>query len=79
MDRGGNEPVGGHVSQVAFWSDEGATGTGLGLWGIWELVTGRPHFELNKGGVFRIMPVTAGRRNSGAQDDASALVLPGEV
>jgi hypothetical protein len=32
---------------------------GGGFWGVWELVTGVPHFELdNSGGVFRMVPVS---------------------
>jgi len=30
---------------------------GSGFWGVWELVTGVPHFELEKGGVFRLVPL----------------------
>ena len=29
----------------------------LGLWGVWEIVTGRNNFELQRGGVFRLCPV----------------------
>jgi len=28
----------------------------MGLWGVWETVSGQPHFELKKGGVFRMIP-----------------------
>ncbi len=58
-NRGGREPPAGHVSHVGYWSEEGPTGTGLGLWGVWEVVTSAPHFELQKGGVFRLVPLTA--------------------
>ncbi len=29
----------------------------LGLWGVWETCTSQPHYELQKGGVFRMTPV----------------------
>lgn len=28
----------------------------LGLWGVWETCTSQPHYELQKGGVFRMTP-----------------------
>eukprot|EP01032_Pedospumella_encystans_P013963 gene13963-16054_t len=39
--------------------DEEPTGIwGLGLWGVWETSSGTsPHFELQKGGVFRAAPI----------------------
>jgi len=55
MDRG-NIPPDGHVSHVAFQA--GASGdSSHGLWGVWEHVTGTPHFELENGGVFRFVPL----------------------
>ena len=53
VDRGAtNLPPNGHVCHVAFWA-----GLDVGFWGIWELVTSRPHFELQRGGCFRLVPV----------------------
>jgi len=64
-DRGANVPPDGHVNHVAFWAGTGSVvggaeaaeggidelcGANAGFWGIWELVTGEPHFELQKGG-----------------------------
>jgi hypothetical protein len=49
-DRGANIPPDGHVNHVAFWAGGGNGGGGdAGFWGIWEQVTGEPHFELQKG------------------------------
>lgn len=28
-----------------------------GLWGVWETHTNQSHYELQKGGVFRALPV----------------------
>jgi len=28
---------------------------GSGFWGVWETITGHPHFSLEKGGVFRFV------------------------
>jgi hypothetical protein len=28
----------------------------MGLWGVWETVSNQSHFELKKGGVFRMVP-----------------------
>ena len=51
-------PLDGHVSHVAFWSGGGSgSSSDAGFWGIWELVTGEPHFELQGGGVFRLVPI----------------------
>jgi hypothetical protein len=30
---------------------------GMGLWGVWETCSGSPHFELQKGGVYRAIPI----------------------
>lgn len=39
-------------------SDEQSMGVwGIGLWGVWETATTTPHFELQKGGVFRAAPI----------------------
>jgi hypothetical protein len=62
VDRGPSVPADGHVSHVAFWAgdgtqDGGASASDAGFWGVWELVTGEPHFELQGGGVFRFVPV----------------------
>lgn len=42
-------------------SDEHEVGVwGLGLWGVWETASSSaPHFELQKGGVFRAAPILA--------------------
>ena len=32
---------------------------GLGLWGVWEAASSSPHFELQKGGVFRATPIVS--------------------
>jgi hypothetical protein len=55
VDRGGVRPRGGHVSHVAWAEAEVQSG----LWGVWEMVTtsSDAHYELQKGGVFRLMPV----------------------
>ena len=63
----------GHVAHTAFWAgptcdretegralaDGVDTSFGAGLWGIWELVSGVPHFALDAGagGVFRLVPL----------------------
>ena len=55
-----NRPGGGHVSHICWYSDGGTNGpasSAAGLWGVWEMTTSRPHFELQRGGVFRIVPV----------------------
>ena len=63
IDRGSSVPTEGHVSHVAFWAGDGTEDGGgascsdAGFWGVWELVTGEPHFELQGGGVFRFVPV----------------------
>lgn len=64
VDRGPSVPPGGHVAHVAFWAgpgtEDGRDGdpcSDAGFWGVWELVTGEPHFELQGGGVFRLVPV----------------------
>lgn len=54
----GNLPPDGHISHVAFWVGGSAdTLSESGFWGIWEHVTGEPHFELDRGGVFRYVKV----------------------
>lgn len=54
----GNMPPDGHISHVAFWvgGDSHSLSVG-GFWGIWEHVTGEPHFELERGGVFRFVQI----------------------
>ena len=48
---------GGHVCHIAFWNSGMILGPqSMGLWGVWETVSGQPHFELKKGGVFRMVP-----------------------
>ncbi|GMH79126.1 hypothetical protein TL16_g08039 [Triparma laevis f. inornata] len=48
---------GGHVCHIGFWSGGQVLGNlSLGLWGVWETVSGQHHFELRKGGVFRMIP-----------------------
>ena len=48
---------GGHICHIGFWSGGSVLGDlSMGLWGVWETVTGLPHFELRKGGVFRMIP-----------------------
>ena len=36
----------------------GPKSTDGGFWGIWELVSGVPHFGLENGGVFRLVPLS---------------------
>jgi hypothetical protein len=56
-NRGANRPRGGHVAHIAYWSDGAILGPfSRGLWGVWETVTSSSHFELKKGGVFRMIP-----------------------
>ena len=53
----GSRPSQGHVSHIA-WEAEGKgmrTGVG-GVWGVWEMVTSDVHYELQRGGVFRLVP-----------------------
>jgi len=38
------------VSHIAYWCQ------GKGMWGVWEMKTGRSEFKLQKGGVFRFIP-----------------------
>ena len=54
----GGRPRGGHVSHIGHWSGgNGALGPkSCGLWGTWEPVSSQRHFELQKGGVFRLIP-----------------------
>jgi len=48
--------ISGHNRYSDFYDDNERLGGGF--WGVWELVTGVPHFELdNSGGVFRMVPV----------------------
>ena len=35
--------------------DSGAWG--IGMWGVWEITSSTPHFDLQKGGVFRLAPI----------------------
>jgi len=38
------------VSHISYWCQ------GKGMWGVWEMKTGRSEFKLQKGGVFRLIP-----------------------
>eukprot|EP01039_Chlorochromonas_danica_P007214 gene7214-7980_t len=42
-----------HVSHLAFFAAKASDG----LWGVWETNSGQTHFDLQKGGVFRITPI----------------------
>lgn len=57
----GNIPPDGHISLVGFWAGGSESDISFisdgGLWGIWEHVTGVPHFELERGGVFRFVQI----------------------
>jgi len=56
-NRGANRPRGGHVAHICHFSAGSILGPlSSGLWGVWETVTSSPHFELLKGGVFRMIP-----------------------
>ena len=45
------------MCHIGFWSGGQVLGNlSLGLWGVWETVSGQHHFELRKGGVFRMIP-----------------------
>ena len=48
---------GGHVCHIGFWNSGKILGSlSMGMWGVWETVSGQHHFELKKGGVFRMVP-----------------------
>ena len=56
-DRGDNVPRGGHVCHIGHYSNGAVLGPlSMGFWGVWEIVTNRPHYKLDKGGVFRMVP-----------------------
>jgi hypothetical protein len=56
-NRGSNVPRGGHVCHIGHYSNGEALGPrSMGFWGVWEIVTANPHFRLEKGGVFRMVP-----------------------
>jgi hypothetical protein len=60
-----------HVRHLGYWADdvrctaegpgdywkERAEGWSQGLWGVWETASGQAHYELQKGGVFRAVPL----------------------
>ena len=48
---------GGHVCHIGFFNSGTILGSlSMGLWGVWETVSNQSHFELKKGGVFRMVP-----------------------
>jgi len=55
--RGNNVPRGGHIAHIGHYSCGTVLGElSVGFWGVWELVTSNPHYKLEKGGVFRMIP-----------------------
>ena len=53
----GQRPRSGHVSHICHFDAGTILGPlSMGIWGVWEAITNNPHFELQKGGVFRMIP-----------------------
>ena len=44
------------IDTMATLNGDTVNSWGIGLWGVWEINTPTPHFDLQKGGVFRLIP-----------------------